>query len=238
MMDLKKCKEYLRIVLAMENEIYKQKRLMEDLQRKIDSLGNSIKIKSPGVPIEDIEEPIGCGWYGCFGLGLIYSCVVFSAFISFYGCDLGSFTFITATGLIPIISFAVFIVKKIKKQQKSFHDSQRRVNEYSQAIDMEKARVAEENRMKPYFQAEWKKVANLNAASRETLDSFYALNMIHPKYRNFSMVASLYEYFDTGRCVALEGPDGAYNLLETESCKARRYFAPTGCRQKESICSF
>ena len=43
MMDLKKCKEYLRIVLAMENEIYKQKRLMEDLQRKIDSLGNSIK---------------------------------------------------------------------------------------------------------------------------------------------------------------------------------------------------
>ncbi len=32
----------------------------------------------------------------------------------------------------------------------------------------------------------------------------------------FAMVASLYEYFDTGRCVALEGANGAYNILETE----------------------
>ena len=38
------------------------------------------------------------------------------------------------------------------------------------------------------------------------------------------MVASLYEYFDTGRCVALEGLMAHTIFLETESCKARRYF--------------
>lgn len=49
-----------------------------------------------------------------------------------------------------------------------------------------------------------------------TLKKVYSQNIIHPKYRDFVAVAQMYEYIDTGRCTELEGPDGAYNLFESE----------------------
>ena len=64
--------------------------------------------------------------------------------------------------------------------------------------------------------------ANINAAGEQisssilTLDKLYSANIIHPKYRNFTAVSSLYEYIDTGRCSQLEGPNGAYNMFENE----------------------
>lgn len=41
-------------------------------------------------------------------------------------------------------------------------------------------------------------------------------DVIFPKYRNFVMVSMLYEYLCSGRCVTLEGHEGAYNILENE----------------------
>ncbi|MCL2397977.1 MAG: hypothetical protein FWC93_07935 [Defluviitaleaceae bacterium] len=52
--------------------------------------------------------------------------------------------------------------------------------------------------------------------TRQTLDKLYGLNIIHPQYRNIVAVASFYQYFDTGRCMMLEGHEGAYNLYENE----------------------
>lgn len=48
------------------------------------------------------------------------------------------------------------------------------------------------------------------------LTKLYDKNIIHPKYQNFVAIAQIYEYFDTGRCTELEGPNGAYNLYESE----------------------
>ena len=59
-------------------------------------------------------------------------------------------------------------------------------------------------------------LAGTRSESQRILDKLYSQNIIHPKYRNFIAVASLYDYFDTGRVDALEGPYGAYNLFESE----------------------
>lgn len=48
------------------------------------------------------------------------------------------------------------------------------------------------------------------------LDKLYSKNIIFPKYRNFAAVAQIYEYLVSGRCTELEGPNGAYNLYESE----------------------
>lgn len=53
-------------------------------------------------------------------------------------------------------------------------------------------------------------------SSRERLEEMYAYNIIFPKYRNYVMVCSIYEYLAAGRCVTLEGHEGAYNILELE----------------------
>lgn len=48
------------------------------------------------------------------------------------------------------------------------------------------------------------------------LGHVYEKNIVHPKYRNLVAISQIYEYIDTGRCTELEGPDGAYNLYESE----------------------
>ena len=44
----------------------------------------------------------------------------------------------------------------------------------------------------------------------------YSYGIIHKKYRNQVALSTIYEYLDTGRCEALIGADGAYNLYESE----------------------
>lgn len=51
---------------------------------------------------------------------------------------------------------------------------------------------------------------------RRLLDKIYSKNIIFPKYRNLAAIAQIYEYLVSGRCTELEGPDGAYNLYESE----------------------
>lgn len=49
--------------------------------------------------------------------------------------------------------------------------------------------------------------------ARETL---YGCNVIFGKYRDLVALSTFYEYLISGRCEKLEGPDGAYNLYESE----------------------
>lgn len=51
-----------------------------------------------------------------------------------------------------------------------------------------------------------------------------ATGVVHPKYTDFVALTTIYEYFETGRCAALTGPDGAYNIYESE-CRANRIIA-------------
>lgn len=50
----------------------------------------------------------------------------------------------------------------------------------------------------------------------KALDNLYNENIIFPKYRNLVAITAINEYLLSGRCKTLEGPDGAYNLYETE----------------------
>lgn len=47
-------------------------------------------------------------------------------------------------------------------------------------------------------------------------NELYALNVIFGKYRDIVALTSFYEYLLAGRCEALEGKDGAYNIYESE----------------------
>ena len=53
-------------------------------------------------------------------------------------------------------------------------------------------------------------------STKATLAEAYGYNMIFPKYRNMSAIFTMLEYFQTGRCTELTGPNGAYNLYESE----------------------
>ena len=73
--------------------------------------------------------------------------------------------------------------------------------------DMQKRKIAEDN------------LADLEKsleASKKVLKDLYALDIVFPKYRNLIAMCTMYEYFASGRCTELKGPNGAYNLYEAE----------------------
>lgn len=52
--------------------------------------------------------------------------------------------------------------------------------------------------------------------TKETLQKYYDMDVVFPKYRTFAAMCTINEYFQTGRCTELTGPNGAYNLYESE----------------------
>lgn len=51
---------------------------------------------------------------------------------------------------------------------------------------------------------------------QDTRDKLYGTGILHAKYRTLDAVSTMYEYFETSRCSELAGPNGAYNLYESE----------------------
>lgn len=47
-------------------------------------------------------------------------------------------------------------------------------------------------------------------------NKLYAMDILFVKYRNPVALATFYEYLLAGRCMTLEGPDGAYNMYENQ----------------------
>lgn len=69
--------------------------------------------------------------------------------------------------------------------------------------------------------AETEELLKKTFAARNEL---YACGVIFEKYRDVVALSSFYEYLISGRCAKLEGPDGAYNLYESE-IRANRVIA-------------
>lgn len=64
-----------------------------------------------------------------------------------------------------------------------------------------------------------KEIAETEELLRKTFaarNALYAYNIIFGKYRDVVALSSFYEYLTAGRCTALEGADGAYNIYENE----------------------
>lgn len=47
-------------------------------------------------------------------------------------------------------------------------------------------------------------------------NDLYAYGIVFEKYRNLVAISSIYEYLASGRCMSLDGHEGAYNIYESE----------------------
>ena len=50
----------------------------------------------------------------------------------------------------------------------------------------------------------------------KVLSDYYKPDIIFPKYHSLPALTTIYEYLSSGRCDTLTGPNGAYNLYESE----------------------
>lgn len=70
-------------------------------------------------------------------------------------------------------------------------------------------------------------VSEIKAKIRELCEArarFHSSGVIYPKYLDFIAITTMYEYLKIGRCSQLTGPDGCYNLYESE-IRANRIIA-------------
>lgn len=131
------------------------------------------------------------GFWNAFGVGIIFGAIII--------------------GIPGVLANLVLWPIKAKLQENAKDDcyykllssETEKANEYNRQVydnlvDVHNSYVIDENN-----------IVNL-------INELYEKNIVHPKYRNLVAISQIYEYIDTGRCTELEGPNGAYNLFESE----------------------
>lgn len=199
-------KEYLGMAVELEKQVYLQNETIRELETRIQTLTNRLRHTEP------LEPERRRNWH-LFGVSLVVGAVVLAV-----AAVLGK----GRTPLLWILVGAVVVlcglweVYQWRQQAVQEHIYQWNLEQYRKRVEQEEAQAEREMPKKEAFESDLRKLKQVNTATKSLLKKLYACNVIYPKYRNYVMVCSMYEYFAVGRCTVLEGPDGAYNLLESE----------------------
>lgn len=199
--------EHLTIAKELESERYTLLCAVDKLQAKMNKLCNKRTVAKPDLNaghkmfIAFVVAAI-VGSIGGFIIAYIFNSLKGSRYIISDSVAFACLTAIVSGIVSPIITRHV--VKKNEEQEYQYllHGEESR-------IAYEKEELDELIQQRSYLQSKVSQISN-------TLDSLYALDIIHPKYRNMMAVIRMLEYFESGRCTALTGAGGAYNKYEDE----------------------
>lgn len=202
-------KEYLKIVSEQEKNIYLQDAAIEQLQKEADFLGQRLHFREPICP----NKPEG----SIFLIILYVLCIVVFCIFAASGGDtipaLGTIAFVLLILLFIPLFFSIRSVSRYMADEEAYRED---LEKFERSVRRDKERVELEFAKKEILLANIQALRAQKKKSKATLSDLYSLNILYPKYRNFIMVSSLYEYFCAGRCSTLTGHEGAYNILESE----------------------
>lgn len=222
-MRTEELKEYLGIVVDMEKNIYIQEQLVKSLTLKISTLGHPRAIQAPMKIKPNLKYSASIfegGLSAIFSGGIIGGliCGVLSNNIDgmFYGAVVGAIIFFTTVIVCGCASVSAEAKANKAEQLRVQQIWDAEMSKYHEACEIDALRVKQELLQKPYFEQSLQQAQTLLSKSRSNLELIYSKNFLFPKYRNFIMASSLYEYICAGRCATLEGHEGAYNILEME----------------------
>lgn len=205
-MQTARLKEYLKMLVDLEKQLYTQEKVIADLEYTIPRLGYRRNICEPqrgSVEVCDNETvnfffvSVVVGIIGIFIKFLRIPCMVIAGFYL----------------LLAAVGYINGSAENDRREQRYREEYQ----EYKNAVLQDSVRVENELKRKVLLEVQLKKLKNMNAKTKMTLQKLYNRNIIHPKYQGLIPVCSLYGYFDTGVCTQLEGHEGAYNKYDTES---------------------
>ena len=91
---------------------------------------------------------------------------------------------------------------------------------FRENLDKNKTEISDtlaENQISNLISDEIEQIKKLLVESYSRLYSLYNCGILYGKYCNIVAVSSFYDYFMSGRCSTFDGPNGAYNIFESES---------------------
>lgn len=237
-MTIAALKEYLGMVVQTEKEVDAQKELSSRLaldirhyHTQIDALNHSMQTmeKPDNKPVrkKDNLEISVAGLVGC-AICVIVTIIAYYYFANGHETPL---MFVLMYLLLPIGGLAALygimtlfslpsVFSKDERayewSMKVYEDQCRQYNEIQKENKNRKNQIQKLTTQIAVAEAYRQQVETSLRSSRANLEKMYSYNVVFPKYRNYVMVSSIYEYLCSGRCTTLEGHDGAYNILELE----------------------
>lgn len=227
-MDNQKLIEYVKTIYEIESSMF----MMDNLITKIKKRSKELRSykeqntysyeKKPTFFDEDYRNDFAIsvffgvvalfvfsGWNTFFpakGLAIILSFIVGKLIHFIVGYLIGVIFFT----IIHYISYSLQI-KKWKQNNANIDN----INNQIQEQNKQEWKLINQKLDLLYEQRE--KIEEKNNETFDTLNAYYNLDIIYPKYRNFVAISSIYEYLLSGRCNKLEGHGGAYDTFEYES---------------------
>lgn len=204
-------KTYIGNIFKLEVSLYNQRQLFNRVQSKINQLS------SIGGKNMEATEPVK--WWKIFPYGLLSAFI--GAFIGVFICALyhdpdptpADFLRIAVSTIVVFgLYFAYWLLNLIGTIQENhaiMQDNRQTAAENQQLANSNAREIQLLNRQLDRIRASYQKTSN-------ALKQYYSVDIIYPKYRYLTAVASFYEYFCSGRCSKLEGHEGAYNIFEEE----------------------
>lgn len=211
-----KLRQYLAILVNLEQKKYFSDKLIEKLEHERNQLKSQLSASAPVAPQKTVPQKTAKG--GALPLILIAAGVIIGASTG------GSGGWIIG---VPMIIFGIVLLRDYNSASKRDSASAKAAaSNYNSA-------VASYNREKAQYETRKKKAnARLQVVNKtlslaykdrdslkKCLDKYYGLNIIYPAYRGLTNICMLYEYVDSGRAHSLQqtGTDqGAYNILGQE----------------------
>lgn len=198
--------EYLSILVDMEKNIDLQNRLIASINYKMNQL-DSEQMEYGKEPMPPTEEKKSSSGIILIGSGFLFLFGLFLAGSGSSGQVVGA--------LFMFIGLVIFIAGQLGNTSRNEQINAQWKQYGQEKEEYEKAAASWQTRREVLL-VNLRELEQKNEQSKKALQDMYSLNVIFPKYRNFVMLCSLYEYLSSGRCMALEGHEGAYNLLEQE----------------------
>lgn len=215
--------KYIKSIYEMESSLF----MMDELYNQMSTESNNLRsYKGKNTYSHDSkphffqEDDIYLYWYSLiFG---IVGCFVFwgwhFAEASIWGFLKELFVhFICGTligAVIISIPFVISYLNRIKKWNKRNADTDT-IN--LSIIEQNRNEITLYQKQANILESEMEELDKKYDELCDTLNAYYDLNIIYPKYRNFVAISTFYEYLLSGRCNTLEGHGGAYDTFEYES---------------------
>lgn len=207
--DVNKMKDYLKDIYTLEKEAYCSRQAENKINNTINGLGIA----------KTIERPYS--FYDFWDvLPIIIGTVVVGGICSGIGYFLayeieGDYEVLTAS-IVAIIAIIIGISLIINSKNQFNREAKQKRDNYERQVDDDRERVNRELELADNYRRTGSLYSQNISSCQEALNQLYSLDIIFPKYRNFVAIAQIYEYYMSGRCVELEGHEGAYNVFENE----------------------
>ena len=203
--------DYVSVVCAMEQNLYRQKAAVKDVEERIRVLSNPYVKPDPAAPKMANKK---FGSITCMVIGGFFAITALQGVGS-----TGYFLAVIVLGFLALwfLGKGLDIIetnKRIeadKKQKEAFYKKE--LAEHKQSVN----HAAAQRQMAQILRARLEEMqARVNDMERD-LSRAYSCNVIYPAYRNLVAVTSFHDYLQSGRCERLDGHEGAYNLFNLES---------------------